>query len=61
MLGPRNVNPIFTDRKARRARATALFRIEGLAQVEGCRRRSRRMAIVAVRDDHESGVTEVGE
>lgn len=61
MIGPENVNIIFTDRKARRVRTTAPFCIEGFVGIEGCRRRSRRMAIDAARDVHKGEDVEIEE
>lgn len=61
MLRPRNTNFIFTDRKARRVRIMAPFRTDGFAWVEGCRRRSRRMAIDTARDVHKGGDAELEE
>ncbi len=61
MHSPRNTNFVLTDRKARRARITAPFRTDGFAWVEGCRRRSRTMAIDAGRDIHEVGDAELEE
>jgi hypothetical protein len=55
MLRPMDVDTIFTDRKARRVRTTALFRTDGFARVEGCRRRSKRMAMDVARDIHKGG------
>jgi hypothetical protein len=61
MLSPRVTNMIFTDRKARRVRTTALFFIDDFALVEGWRRRSRRVAIDVTRGVQESEVLEVDE
>ena len=61
MLGLENKFFIFTDRKARRVRITAPFRTDGFACVEGCKRRSRRIAIDAARDVHKAGDAELEE
>jgi hypothetical protein len=55
MHSSRNITFVFTDRKARRARIKAPFRIDCFAWVEDCRRRSRRVAIDAARDVHKGG------
>lgn len=61
MLGPRYTIFIFTDRKARRVRMTAPFCTDGFAWVEGCRRRSMRIAIDAARDVHKGRDAELEE
>jgi hypothetical protein len=61
MLSPRYTIFIFTDRKARRVRTTAPFCTDGFAWVEGCRRRSSRIAIDAARDVHKGGDAELEE
>ena len=52
MFCPNITDIVFTDRRARRVRTTALFRTDDFARFEDCKRTSKSDAIKVTREVH---------